>query len=156
MRRNYDSNVHGDRLIAADALDFAFFEHAQQFRLHVQRHVADLIEEDRALIGLLELADVAPRGAGERSFLVAEEFRFDELGRNGGAVESNEWSGGAGAFFMDGARDQFLSGSSLAQDAHARFAGRDTLQLRHHAAHGVAFPYDLVFTQPLAQLAIFT
>ena len=61
MRRHHDANVHRDRLIAADALDFAFFEHAQQFRLHVQRHVADLVEKNRSLIRLLKFADVPSR-----------------------------------------------------------------------------------------------
>ena len=41
---------------AADALHRALLEHAQQFHLHLGRHVADLVEEQGAAIGLLEPA----------------------------------------------------------------------------------------------------
>ena len=47
------------RLVAADAVELAVGEHAQQARLQVGRHVADLVEEQRAAVGLLEAA--APR-----------------------------------------------------------------------------------------------
>ena len=42
--------------VAADPFDLAFLEHAQELGLHVRRHVADLVEEERAAVGLLELA----------------------------------------------------------------------------------------------------
>ena len=72
MRRHDHAHVHGNRLIAADALDFAFFQHAQKFRLHRERHVADFVEEKSAVMGLLEFSDVARGRAGERAFFVAE------------------------------------------------------------------------------------
>ena len=40
--------------MAADAVELAVGEHAQQARLQVGRHVADLVEEQRAALGLLE------------------------------------------------------------------------------------------------------
>ncbi len=41
----------------------ARLQRAQQLRLRVGRHVADLVEEQRAAVGLLELADIARRPA---------------------------------------------------------------------------------------------
>ena len=61
MRRHHHAHVHRDRFVAADALDLAFFQHAQQLGLHVQRHVADLVEKNRAVIRLLEFSDVPAR-----------------------------------------------------------------------------------------------
>ena len=70
-----DAHVHGDGAVSADAFDLALFQHAQQLGLHGERHVADLIEEQRAVVGLLELAQVTGRRAGERSLFVAEQLR---------------------------------------------------------------------------------
>ena len=44
-------------------------------------HVADLVEEQRAAVRLLELAAPLLRGAGERALLVAEQLALDQLAR---------------------------------------------------------------------------
>ena len=44
------------RAIAADALDLALLEHAQQLGLQRDVELADLVEEDGAAVGLLEAA----------------------------------------------------------------------------------------------------
>jgi hypothetical protein len=49
----------------------------QQFGLQRRLHLADLVQEDRAGVGLLELADPRGRGAGERALLVAEELALE-------------------------------------------------------------------------------
>ena len=38
----------------ADALVLAVLQHAQQLRLHLERQLADLVEEQRAVGGVLE------------------------------------------------------------------------------------------------------
>ena len=43
-------------LRAADALELALLQHAQQLRLQLERQLADLVEEQRAAVGQLELA----------------------------------------------------------------------------------------------------
>ena len=58
-------------------IDFAFLQHAQQLDLHVEAQLADFVEEQRAAIGFLELAQMLVGGAGERALLVAEQDRFD-------------------------------------------------------------------------------
>jgi len=45
-----------DDLLAADARELAVLEHVQELGLQPQRHLADLVEEERALVGRLELA----------------------------------------------------------------------------------------------------
>ena len=51
-------NAHADcaGFLAADAADLAVFEDTQQFALHVQAEVADLVKEQRALVGEFEQA----------------------------------------------------------------------------------------------------
>ena len=51
-----DAHVGLDRRAAADGGVFALLQHAQQPRLRLHRHVADLVEEQRAALGLLEAA----------------------------------------------------------------------------------------------------
>ena len=53
-------------------------------------HLADLVEEDRAVVGGLELADLLFRGAGEGALLVAEQLAFQQRLGQGGAVEADE------------------------------------------------------------------
>ncbi len=50
-----ERRAHGPR--AADPLDLAFLDGAQQLGLQVRLEVADLVEEQRAAVGELELAD---------------------------------------------------------------------------------------------------
>ena len=45
------------------------------------RHLADLVEQERAAVGQLEAAGAALEGAGERALLVAEDFAFDQAFR---------------------------------------------------------------------------
>ena len=52
-----DAHVDLDRLVVADAGDLAALQHAQQLDLRGHRHVADFVEEQRAAVGVLELAD---------------------------------------------------------------------------------------------------
>ena len=77
-------DAHGLR--AADALELLLLQHAQQLDLRVERQLADLVEEDRAVVGELEAALLLLHRAGERAALVAEELAFDERGRQRPAV----------------------------------------------------------------------
>ena len=71
-----------DRLDAADALDLALLDRAQQLGLQVEAQVADLVEEQRAAGGQLELAELLLVRAGERAALVAEQRALDQLVRD--------------------------------------------------------------------------
>ena len=85
-----DAHVHLDRLLRADALDLALLQHPQHLGLGAQAHVADLVEEDRALVGQLELADLLLGRPGERALLVAEQLALDQLLGDRGAVHLDE------------------------------------------------------------------
>jgi len=54
---------------AADAIDDAFLDGAQQFGLEPGVHFADFVQQQRAAVGLLELADAAGDRAGEGPLL---------------------------------------------------------------------------------------
>ena len=85
--RGDDADIDLDRLPAADPQDLALLQKAQQQALQIDRHIADLVEKQRAAMGVLDVAVLAPDGAGERAFFVPEELRGDQGRRHGGAVE---------------------------------------------------------------------
>ena len=117
MRRRDDARVHRDLRAAAEARDDALLQHAQQLGLHVERHVADLVEQDGAARGELELARVAlGASAREGALLVAEELRLEQVAGHGGAVDADERLVGARARRVDGLRDDLLAGAALAVD----------------------------------------
>ena len=88
--RRQHAHVDLDALRAADALHHLFLQHAQHLRLRLQAHVGDLVEEDRAAVGLLEASRLVGDRAGERAAHVAEQLRLDQLFRNRGAVHFDE------------------------------------------------------------------
>ena len=155
VRGHDDADVDFDGFVAADALDFAFFEDAQEFGLHGDGHIANFVEEERAAFGLFEFAEVAAGRAGEGTFFVAEEFGLDEFGGDGGAIQGDESIFMAGGFFMDGAGDEFFAGAGFAKDADARFAGGDAIDLREELFHRGAAADEFVFAEAMAEFAVF-
>ena len=91
-----DAHIHLDGLVAADALERAGLQHAQDLGLRGGGHVADLVEEERAAVALLEFADALEGGAGEGAAFVAEQFAFEQLLGDGGAVDGQERLFGCG------------------------------------------------------------
>ena len=82
----------------ADAHEGAGLEHAQQLDLQLERHLGDLVEEQRAAVGALEEALVLAVGAGEAALLVAEDLALDQVRRDRAAVDGEERAGcGAGS-----------------------------------------------------------
>src|SRR5439155_20617021 len=76
VRRRDDAHVDLDRVLAAHALERLLLERAQDLGLGLERHVADLVEEQRAAVRQLEAASPARDGAGERALLVTEQLRL--------------------------------------------------------------------------------
>src|SRR6266700_3690574 len=56
---------------------------------------------------------------------------------------------------MDGARDQFFACAGLAENAHARFAGGNALDLRNQFLHRRTGTDQFLFSQSVTQLAVF-
>ena len=85
-----DPGVDRDRLAAADPLDHPLLQEAQQLDLERQRDVADLVEEQGAAMGELDLALGGLDRAGEGALLVAEQLGLEQVLGDGGAVDRDE------------------------------------------------------------------
>ena len=68
----------------------ALLQRAQELGLQAHVHLGDLVEQQRAAVGLLELADAARDGAGEGALLVAEQLALEQLLGDRGAVDRDE------------------------------------------------------------------
>ena len=116
------AHVHLDGAGAAEPLDLALLERAQQLGLEVDAQAADLVEEERAAVGQLELAELARVGAGEGALLVAEQLGLEQGVGDRGQVDRHERLGAPRALVVDGARHQLLAGAALRGD-RARWRG---------------------------------
>jgi hypothetical protein len=99
-----DAHVGFHLFVPAHAVKLAVLQHAQQSCLQARRHVADLVQEQGAAVGLFEAALALMGGAGERPLFMTEELGFEQLAGNGGDVDCDERLVGARTVIMQGAR----------------------------------------------------
>ena len=105
------AHVGLDLLMAADAIEAAVREDAQKPRLQLRRHVADLVEKERAAFGLLEAPAPLLLRAGERTALMAEELRFQQVLGHRRGIDGDKRLGRARAMTVQRARHQLLAGA---------------------------------------------
>ncbi|EAU66790.1 hypothetical protein STIAU_1021 [Stigmatella aurantiaca DW4/3-1] len=130
-----DARTQLDALDAAHALELALLEHAQELGLEHQRHVADLVQEDGAVLGQLELALLGAGGAGERALLVAEQLALQQRVHDGRAVDADEGLGLVIGVVVDDTGEQLLARAALPVDEHRGVAAGDLADLLHQLLH---------------------
>ncbi len=118
MGRRHHAHVAADGLVAAHALETALLQHAQQLHLHRQAHVADFIQQQGAALGHFETTLARGQRTGEGALLVAEQFAFQQVRRNGAAVDRHERAIAARRALVDRARHHFLAGTRFTQHQH--------------------------------------
>jgi hypothetical protein len=130
-----DADIDLRRALAADRIDFAFLQHAQQFHLHVERQFADFVEEQRAAVRFNELASVVVRRAREAALHVAEQNGLNQVFRDRAAVHRHERTARALGSALDRTRQQFLADAAFAGDQHRNVGSRRALAHAHHRRH---------------------
>ena len=135
VRGREDAHVDRDAGPAADALDLALLEHAQELRLERQRHVADLVQEERPAVGGLDPSD-ARLDAGGDAALDPEELRFEKTLGQRSAVDRHERLGRAIAAGVDHPRDELLARAALAADQDGGHRRRHPGNEIQDSAHG--------------------
>jgi hypothetical protein len=124
-----DADADADGEFAAEAVELAFLEDAEELGLGGLGQVAYFIEEEGTGIGEFELAAAEAGGAGKGSLLMAEEFAFHEFVGDGGAVDLDEGAGGEGRVGVDVSGEELLAGAGLTheEDADIAFGGQSGL-----------------------------
>src|SRR5712692_2788003 len=132
-----DAHVDAHRRSPAEPLHLALLEDAEKLRLQFERQLADLVEEQRPALGLLEAADAARGRAGEGALLRPEQLALEELGGYRGAIHGDEAALAPGPE-MEGARDALLAGAGLAKGQHHRVAAAGACDQPAQLGHGGA------------------
>jgi hypothetical protein len=88
--RRDDPHIHLYRPARTDAADLAIFDRPQKPILGRARERRELVEEQRAAIGLLETTGAHLGRSGKGSRLMAEKLGFDQGLRKGSAIERDE------------------------------------------------------------------
>src|SRR2546430_9476879 len=125
MGRRQHPDVERDLLVAADALDDPLLQDAEQLRLQRIRHVANLVEEERAAVGELELAGAIGLRDREGAYRMAEQLALEQVGWDGWLFRSYEEPITTGAQVVNRARHELLAGTGLAGQQHGAAGGAD-------------------------------
>jgi hypothetical protein len=88
--RGDDPNIDLDRFHAAEPHEVAFLDDPQQLGLGLERDVADLVEENAALVRQVEEPLLRIDGAREGAFHVTEEGGFEQIRRQVARVDGHE------------------------------------------------------------------
>ncbi len=123
--RRHEAKVGFERLRAAERAELAFLEHAQKTGLQGRGHFRDLVEKQRAARRGGDHAGEIVDRPGERPLHISEEFALDQMLRQRGAVQFDEWSTGPSAAAVDQVGDDLLAHPALAGDEHVRLGGGD-------------------------------
>ena len=138
IRRGEDTTIDPQGRFAAHAGELTVLEHVQELGLERPVQIPDLVEEDRAGVRGLELADLQLVRPGERPALVAEQLALEELARDGRAVDLDVWPRPPRRQGMDGSGDHVLARPRLSRDedghVHARRLLDDGADLLHPPA----------------------
>src|SRR5574344_60064 len=137
VRRGNDAHVHRNFPVVADARDVAFLKHAEELHLHGHRKLAYLIEEERAALGFFEDAFARIDRPGEGPFDMSEKNGFDEVFRNGAAVDCDERFVAARTLAVNPAGKNFLARSRFAADDDGHRQGNDLFRHRDGLRHRV-------------------
>ena len=129
-----DADIKLDGRAATQPFDLARLDGAQHLGLHGHRHLADLIQEQRAALGQFESTQLALVGAGKCPALVTKQLRLEQRIRNGRAVDGDERTVGARAAIVEGAGAQLLAGAAFTFEQHGGVGGGGTINGGHDLA----------------------
>ncbi len=120
---------------AADALDLALLQDAQELDLHRRAELADLVEEQRAAVGGGEQPGAIAHRAGERAAHVAEQLALEQRVGDRADVDADERPLVARRQVVQRARHHLLAGARLAGDQHRRLRRGDLAQELEQPLH---------------------
>ena len=128
-----DAHLDGALAVGAQPLEASGLQHAQQLHLAGRGQGADLVQEQRAAIGGLELAFARAGGARVRPRLGPEQFGFHQLARQRAAVERDERTVPHRRIGMHDLGELLLAGAVRAGQQHRQVRARHLAGQREQA-----------------------
>src|SRR5262245_1607554 len=108
--------INGDRLAAANPFDHLFLQETEDLHLQFWREVSYFIKKKGTALRVFQPASPVCGGSGECTFLIPEEFAFQEIFRYSAAVYCPKRSVLSSSQAMDGIGYQFLAGAAFTQN----------------------------------------
>src|SRR4029434_6135212 len=81
------ADVHLTGVVATQSFEFLLLQDAQQFRLKLQRNVADLIKKERAFVREFKASRLLGNRSSECPFFMAKQLAFQKAKRNCSAIQ---------------------------------------------------------------------
>ena len=150
--RRDDADVDADGFGAAEPLELALLDDAEQLHLRTEVDVANLVEKDRPAFRQLEASLLARVRAGKRAFLVAKQLRLNQRIGQGRATHFHEGLLGSQRVVVNRMRNELFAGARLAANEHGGVGLRDLRDLLVHLPGGTAGADDVREVVALAQL----
>ena len=138
MGRGHQPHVQCDELAPPSRRNFVLLEDPEQIHLGLGGHLAHFVEKERAPLGHLEPARLAPGCAAEGSFLVAEQLALDQAFGECPDVGGDERPVAAPAQVVDGAGHQLLARAAFPLDQDGQIGIGDLPDALEHLADGGA------------------
>src|SRR5258708_6918144 len=117
---------------AAQALELLFLQNTQQFGLQGQWNITYLIEKERSFVGHLKTAYLLRNRACECALLMAKQLAFQQIERDGSAVQLDERTSAPRADVVDRARNQLLTCARFSLNKNGGIRRRTTFNLVEH------------------------
>jgi hypothetical protein len=124
---------------SSDIAETLGFQNVEHFRLQLERHQADFIEEYRSAVRGFHQTYLARLGVGKCSALVPEQLGLHQGGRNIRAVNGDKGTLGGGALSVDHSSNEILAGAGLASDQQGGSGSRHAIQQAENLLHRLAF-----------------
>ena len=118
----------------------ALLQDAEQLHLHRRRHLADLVEEQRAAVRRFEHPGAVAHRTGEGAARMAKEFALQQAVGERAAVDAHEGAAGTTGSPMHPSREPFLADTTLSGNQQRRVHRRDTLGQGPDAGHRAGSP----------------
>ena len=128
-------NIERNRPLAAHGFKHLLLQHAQQARLQFERQLGNFVEKQAALVGLNKAPLAIAGGSGKCALAVAEKLRFEQIARNGAAVDGHKGQIPALTRQVNPPRQQLLARATLALDQDGGIRRSYTFSHGHHIGH---------------------
>ena len=143
VRGRHHAHIDGHLARGPHGQNAALLQHAQQFDLHVHGQVADFVQKQGAPVRQLEAAQAVAHRAREGPFAVAKQFAFDQVARDGAAVDGHKRARRPRPLVVQGLRHQFFARAAFSCDQGRRRGRRQGLDQLSQKMRGLAVANDV-------------
>ena len=139
IRSRQNPHIHMAHLIGTNALSLPLLNHRQEFLLHRQVQISNLIQKESTAIRRLNSSFLRIPGIRKRPLLVSEKLALEKILRDTPQVDIHKRLPCPARKLMQGMCHHILSRTILSSNQYIGIRSRHTHHLRFQFLHGRAF-----------------